>query len=596
MRALPGDGITVLWSTAYLGEAEGCDRVIVLSAGRAIFEGRPDAFTARLEGRTHRLDAPGTDLRPVQRRAIAREDILDAVLRTGGLELVTAETSAGGQALVRDLGLDAEARITPTAPRFEDALIAELAERRGQTAPPTAGRAEGPSGQGPAIRACALVRRFGDFNAVDRVSFAVERGEVFGLLGANGAGKSTIFRMLCGLLAPSGGRAEVAGRDIARAGGRARARIGYMAQHFSLYAELSVRRNLAFFGAVYGLGRRARAARIDGALEEFGLSAHAGTPAGALPLGLKQRLALAAAILHAPAILLLDEPTSGVDPLVRREFWLRINALAERGVAVLVTTHFMEEAEQCGRIAIVERGRVIATGTPREIAEAHGGAGGERAAAPRVTLVRRIRFNPEVRSESFLIQGVLAVIMTLTGALLTALLVAREHDRGTIETLLATPARRGEIMIAQIAPSFALGLAGLAISVALAVLLFDVAPRGSAGALLAVGAAFLLAALGMGLLISAITRNQFVAGQMAIMVTFLPSFLLSGFIFEIAAMPGWTQALSTVVAARYLVSSLQTVFLVGDVWTILLADIAALLAMAGVFLGLAYAALTRRLE
>lgn len=223
-------------------------------------------------------------------------------------------------------------------------------------------------------------------------------------------------------------------------------------------------------------------------------------------------------------------------------------------------------------------------------------AEGQRAGAPGPRLVPRLWFNPEVRSESFLIPGVVAVIMTLTGALLTSLLVAREHDRGTIETLLATPARRGEIMLAKIAPSFALGLAGLGVSVALAVLLFDVPPRGSPGALLAVGAAFLLAALGMGLLISAVTRDQFVAGQMAIMVTFLPSFLLSGFIFEIAAMPGWTQALSAAVAARYLVSSLQTIFLVGDVWAIILRDIAALLAMAAAFLGLAYAALGRRLE
>jgi ABC-2 type transport system ATP-binding protein len=199
---------------------------------------------------------------------------------------------------------------------------------------------------------------------VDHVSFAVRRGEIFGLLGPNGAGKSTIFRTLCGLLRPSAGEARVAGADLLRAPAQARARIGYMAQRFSLYAELSVRENLRFFARVYGLHRTAQARAIDHALASFDLTDAAGNVAGELPLGMKQRLALAAALLHAPDILFLDEPTSGVDPLTRREFWARIGTLADAGVTIMVTSHFMDEAEYCDRLGIVNQGRLATVDTP----------------------------------------------------------------------------------------------------------------------------------------------------------------------------------------------------------------------------------------
>ena len=219
----------------------------------------------------------------------------------------------------------------------------------------------------PAIEVHDLVRRFGSFVAVDHVSFAVARGEIFGLLGPNGAGKSTTFRMLCGLLTPSGGSARVAGLDLLRASAAARARVGYMAQRFSLYAELSVRENLRFFARVYGLDRAAQARAIDFALQRFDLRLYANTVARDLPLGLKQRLALAAALLHAPEVLFLDEPTSGVDPLTRREFWNRIGTLADAGVTIMVTSHFMDEAEYCDRLGIVSQGRLAAVGTPGEL-------------------------------------------------------------------------------------------------------------------------------------------------------------------------------------------------------------------------------------
>jgi ABC-2 type transport system ATP-binding protein len=212
-----------------------------------------------------------------------------------------------------------------------------------------------------------LVRRFGSFTAVDHVSFEVKRGEIFGLLGPNGAGKTTTFRMLCGLLAATSGTLNVAGADLLRAGAAARQRIGYMAQKFSLYGTLTVMENLEFFASAYGLRGRTQRERIDWATGQFELTGRANVPSSQLPGGYKQRLALAAALLHEPEILFLDEPTSGADPLARRAFWRRITALANQGVTVIVTTHFMQEAEYCDRVAILDSGRILAQGSLGEI-------------------------------------------------------------------------------------------------------------------------------------------------------------------------------------------------------------------------------------
>ena len=218
-----------------------------------------------------------------------------------------------------------------------------------------------------AVRVRDLSKRFGDFEAVRGVSFDVRPGEIFGLLGPNGAGKSTTFRMLCGLSSITAGEATVAGRDLRSAGKAARVRLGYMAQKFSLYGSLSVLENLRFFGTAYGLSGKRLRARIEAALSQFDLETRAKHPAGDLPGGYKQRLAMAAALLHEPEILFLDEPTSGVDPIARREFWRRINAVALAGTTVVVTTHFMEEAEYCDRMLIMSRGAELAIGTPAEI-------------------------------------------------------------------------------------------------------------------------------------------------------------------------------------------------------------------------------------
>ncbi len=210
----------------------------------------------------------------------------------------------------------------------------------------------------------SLTRTFGDFVAVDRVSFHVDRGEIFGFLGANGAGKTTCIRMLTGLLAPSGGRATVAGYDVATQAEAIKQRIGYMSQRFSLYEDLTVRENIRFYGGIYGLSRRAIREKTDALLGRLGLEPAADTLIRALPLGWRQKLAFSIAILHGPDVVFLDEPTGGVDPITRRQFWDMIYEAAAEGVTVFVTTHYMDEAEYCDRVSIMVDGRIDALDTP----------------------------------------------------------------------------------------------------------------------------------------------------------------------------------------------------------------------------------------
>jgi ABC-2 type transport system ATP-binding protein len=217
---------------------------------------------------------------------------------------------------------------------------------------------------GDVIEVKDLTKRFGSFVATDHVTFSVKRSEIFGLLGPNGAGKSTTFKMLCGLLKPSEGTARVAGFDFQHSASAARNRIGYMAQKFSLYGDLTVKQNLEFFSGIYGLRGGQRTSQINQMIEVFALKPHLELSSGQLPLGFKQRLAMACALMHGPDVLFLDEPTSGVDPITRREFWSHINGLVEKGVTVMVTTHFMDEAEYCDRIGLVYRGKLIALDSP----------------------------------------------------------------------------------------------------------------------------------------------------------------------------------------------------------------------------------------
>ena len=212
-----------------------------------------------------------------------------------------------------------------------------------------------------------LVRTFGSFVAVDHIHFQVEKGEIFGFLGPNGAGKSTTIRMLCGLLLPTSGKGKVAGFDIMKEPEKIKQAIGYMSQKFSLYDDLTVAENLHFFGGIYGLSGSFQRKRENEVLEMIGLRDSQGQITRTLPVGWKQRLALGCAILHEPSILFLDEPTSGVDPISRRNFWSLIQEMGGKGVTTFVTTHYMDEAEYCGRLALIYQGRVIALGTPSEL-------------------------------------------------------------------------------------------------------------------------------------------------------------------------------------------------------------------------------------
>ncbi|QXC35008.1 ATP-binding cassette domain-containing protein [Aeromonas sp. FDAARGOS 1407] len=371
VRELAQGGMTVLWSTAYLDEAELCDHVLLMADGAVRTSGTPADLMGAMASRCWLLDAGNLDgraRRALLRRALAHPTVMDGAVAGERVRLLLRPDAAPPP--LGELGLS-EGSFAPTPARLEDAFIDLLGGGPGgeSSLAATMAEAELPPGVSPeaVIEARHLTKRFGDFAATDDVSFAVRRGEIFGLLGPNGAGKSTTFKMECGLLRPSGGQALVTGIDLAHSPSAARQHLGYMAQKFSLYKQLTVAQNLSFFAGIYGLFGRAQQARIDAMVEAFALWPWLGQQAEALPLGLRQRLSLACALLHAPPLLFLDEPTSGVDPVTRREFWSHINALADHGVTVLVTTHFMDEAEYCDRIALIYRGKLLALGTPDEL-------------------------------------------------------------------------------------------------------------------------------------------------------------------------------------------------------------------------------------
>ena len=364
-RQVSEHGTSVLLSTAYLDEAERCDDIVLLHRGRLLHQGSPASFRQALAGRSFRVASARIPKRRLQQRLAVAAGVLDANIEGEQVRVVAEAQHPPTWSTL--FAPHEEVTVESVAPVFEDAYVARLkhsADPAAPALPRAAGAAAGRLGTGDVIVARALGRRFGDFHAVRDVTFSVARGEIFGLLGANGAGKTTTFRMLCGLLPVSEGSVQVAGRDLRRAAAQARERIGYMAQRFSLYRDLTVMQNLEFFASAYDLAGARRRQRVAWALATFELHDYAHAASATLPLGYKQRLALACALLHEPDILFLDEPTSGVDPLARREFWMRISALAESGVTVLVTTHFMAEADYCDRLVIMAEGRVLASGTP----------------------------------------------------------------------------------------------------------------------------------------------------------------------------------------------------------------------------------------
>jgi ABC-2 type transport system ATP-binding protein len=296
------------------------------------------------------------------------------------------------------------------------------------------------SGADVAIAARHLSRRFGRFVAVDDVSFEVRHGEIFGFLGSNGAGKSTTIRMLCGLLRPSSGTAIVGGIDVGREPERVKPRIGYMSQRFSLYERLTVDQNIAFFGGIYGLSGARLAERRRFVIDMAGLQGREGELTGSLSGGWRQRLALGCAILHEPPIVFLDEPTGGVDPLSRRRFWRLIDTLARSGVAVLVTTHYLDEAEHCHRIAIIQAGRLGALGTVAELKRVFDGRPIVEVRAPRpVDAMRVLDAMPEVEKTSIFGTSVHAVLRS--SALAPQAIAGRLSSQipGPIESALVEP-------------------------------------------------------------------------------------------------------------------------------------------------------------
>lgn len=350
-RMLADTPMTCVFSTAYLEEAEAADRVLLFESGRIIADENPQSFISRAKGRTYLLplanraehDAQMLCRRLSEETAATRSDalFLDIVPRMGG----AAATTLAPTLPVKDARVPSG--FVPRQPSLEDAYALLTFPR----APKTANRFASPPSD------------VSDTSA----SFEVRRGEIFGLLGPNGAGKTTTFRMLCGLLVPSKGQIEVAGYDLRTAKAGARARIGYVAQKFSLYGKLSVEQNLRYFGRSYGFFGHALQDRIDASLEDFGLTDRRDTTAGSLSFGAKRDLSMACGLIHSPEILFLDEATSGADLASRRAFWRRINALAAAGTSVVVTTHFLEEAEYCDRFLIQDAGKVLALGTPREV-------------------------------------------------------------------------------------------------------------------------------------------------------------------------------------------------------------------------------------
>jgi ABC-2 type transport system ATP-binding protein len=367
VQALKADGMAIVWSTSYLDEAERCDAVLLLNNGKLEYNGAPEDLTSRLQDRSFLVRGVTEDRRRVLAEALAMPEVCDGVIQGESVRVVL---HANAQRSNLDmLAREHDGRINAVAPRFEDAFIDLLGGGPGGHSVIAEKMAPVETPMDVAVSCRELTKRFGTFTATDNVSFEVKKGEIFGLLGPNGAGKSTTFKMLCGLLKPTSGDASVVGHDLRHAPSAAKAQLGYMAQKFSLYGLLSVAQNLEFFSGVYGLRNALRRERIDEMIETFELQRFLRSSPAQLPLGYKQRLALACSLMHRPPVLFLDEPTSGVDPITRREFWMHINALVRRGVTVLVTTHFMDEAEYCDRVALMYQAQVIALDTPDKLKE-----------------------------------------------------------------------------------------------------------------------------------------------------------------------------------------------------------------------------------
>ncbi len=379
LARLASEGVTIVVATPYLDEAERCHRIALIHQGRLQRLGTP---TELKQG----LGLARLELRAPQRQRA--EQLLEAAAEAGAGSLVDVQSfgdrldvlvsaTGRGEREVRELfrrhGLPLE-DLQISDPTLENVFVTRLRQDGGQPLPLVFPRSGGrPPRADPAIAARQLSRRFGSFEAVRQVDLEVRYGEIFGLLGANGAGKTTTIKMLCGLLEPSAGQVTLAGETSQLRSRQLLRRIGYMSQKFTLYDDLSIRQNLEFYAGVYEIPQARRRERIDWVLASCGLEGQGAMATGQLPGGWKQRVAFGAAVLHDPEVLFLDEPTSGVDPVARRQFWRMINDFARAGTAILVTTHYLEEVEQCNRLCFLVAGQSVIEGTPTEVKAAQPG-------------------------------------------------------------------------------------------------------------------------------------------------------------------------------------------------------------------------------
>jgi len=364
VRVLLEDDICVIWSTSYLDEASLFDHVILLNEGKILFDGKPKALTDTMTGKAFKIVGDILDKRETLMLALRYENVKDGVILGNTIKLICHDKNTLPPL---DKIKAQDCHYENTDATFEDGFLNILHVNFNGISKLAKQISEIKVESDYVIKAVNITKKFGSFTATDNVNFKIKPGEIFGFLGPNGAGKSTTFKMLCGLIRPTSGTTEVLGYDLLNASIKAKMKIGYMSQKFSLYEDIAVVANLNFFAGIYGLRGKEKKQKVAAMLDIFSLQSHKNSPTKSLPLGYKQRLALACAVMHNPVVLFLDEPTSGVDPQTRREFWNHIYAMVQKGMTVMVTTHFMDEAEYCDRIALIYKAKVIALDTPHNL-------------------------------------------------------------------------------------------------------------------------------------------------------------------------------------------------------------------------------------
>ncbi|MDN5072343.1 ATP-binding cassette domain-containing protein [Aliarcobacter butzleri] len=365
VQKLLEDDIAVVWSTSYLDEAQNCDEVILLNEGNCLYQGTPQNLKENMKDKVFLISGIFLQKRETLTKILEQDEILDAVLVGSKIRINLKKNTTLSKEFIYKLGEDV--KIEAIEPIFEDCFVDILNIKTKAHSQLVENMKNIEKSSLKLIEAKSLTKKFGNFVATDNIDFEIGNGEIFGFLGPNGAGKSTTFKMLCGLLTPTFGTAKVLGEDLYKSNSNIKNSIGYMAQKFSLYGNLKIKDNLDFFSGIYGLKNKNREEKIEEMIEIFDFKNYLHLNANSLPLGIKQRLSLACSVMHEPKVLFLDEPTSGVDPITRKEFWTHINGMVKKGVSIMVTTHFMDEAEYCDKIMLIYKGKNIASGTPDEL-------------------------------------------------------------------------------------------------------------------------------------------------------------------------------------------------------------------------------------